>query len=168
MFRWLAPEITIHDGIPHPPIIESKEADVFALGMVAVEVFTGEVPFGEILSITAALSILEGLRPSKPQNAGEVGLTDEMWKAIQKCWRKNPDKRPKVAEVVEQWQNFVGGDDGHQQTHVTSESGPPPSGKSAVSRGFRLRCSYADIVAGLRGSFNASRKLLEVLIRNLR
>ena len=99
--RWLAPEIM------EPPrrrnvtaMRESKAADVFAFGMLAVEVFTGEVPFVGQGDGAVIFQILRGERPKMPENAQEVGLTVEMWNLIESCWKQNPKKRPTIGEVL--------------------------------------------------------------------
>ena len=106
--RWLAPEIIDPsdngDGIS---VVESKPADVFAFAMLAVEVFTGEVPFEGQTSAMAASRVLRGERPEMPGNAQDVGLTGEMWKLLESCWQQDPEKRPTMDEVVRKWEKFV-------------------------------------------------------------
>ena len=91
--------------------IESKPADVFAFAMLAVEVFTGKIPFGEQKNEAAVLRISQGGRPEMPQNAQETGLTADIWNVLQSCWQQNPKKRPTMQEVVRKWQSFIGNDD---------------------------------------------------------
>ena len=89
------------------PVVESKAADVFAFAMVAVEVFTGEVPFpGEPFAVVPSL-VLKGGRPEMPQGAEQIGLTDEIWEFLERCWHQNPKKRPTMGEVARRWQRFV-------------------------------------------------------------
>ena len=90
---------------------ESKAADVFAFGMLAVEIFTGKTPFVGQENGAVVLQILRGVRPKMPDNAQEVGLTVEMWKLIESCWQQNPKKRPSIGEIVVRWQGFVQGFD---------------------------------------------------------
>jgi len=107
--RWLAPElITPARKGSNMPVMESKAADVFAFGMLAVEVFTGKVPFEEQKNEAVVLRISRGGRPEMPGNAQAVGLTGEMWKLLESCWQQNPKKRPTMKEVVRRWQGFVG------------------------------------------------------------
>ena len=110
MYRWLAPEL-----IEPPPNangmiapVFTKEADVFAFGMVAVELFTGEVPFGWMNGNAWVLErVLMGTRPENPSGAGEVGLTDSMWELICRCWEQNPARRPTMKEVVRGLETLV-------------------------------------------------------------
>ena len=107
--RWLAPElITPTRKGAGMPVMETKAADVFAFGMLAVEVFTGKVPFEEQKNEAVVLLISRGGRPEMPRNSQEVGLTAEMWSVIQSCWQQNPKKRLTMQEVVRRWKSFVG------------------------------------------------------------
>lgn len=120
--RWLAPEL-----ITSPPngnsmlVVETRAADVFAFGMLSVEVFTGEVPFRDLKwNEVVALHISQGDRPKMPRNAHEVGLTVEMWELLESCWQQDPGKRPTMREVVSIWQEFVKKDD--ELTALSEES----------------------------------------------
>ena len=106
--RWLAPEIIIppRKGASQP-VMESKAADVFAFAMLAVEVFTGKIPFGEQKNEAVVVRISQGGRPEMPGNAQEVGLTSDMWTLLENCWDQNPNRRPSMGEVVRRWREFV-------------------------------------------------------------
>ena len=103
--RWLAPEII--DPPSKKPAAASKLADVFAFAMLAVEVFTGEVPFGDMKNEAVVIQIAQGKRPTKPQAGEQLGLTTEIWGFIEKCWSADPSKRPTMDEVVRTWEGFV-------------------------------------------------------------
>jgi len=107
--RWLAPEIIDPPKPSSKPIMASKSADVFAFAMLAVEVFSGKVPFGNMKNESVVVQIANGKRPAKPQAAEQLGLSAEMWKFIEKCWSANPNKRPSIDEVVRIWEGFVNG-----------------------------------------------------------
>lgn len=107
--RWLAPElITPPPNENTMPVMETKAADVFAFGMLAVEVFTGEVPFvDQRWNEAVTLHISRGGRPKMPRNAHAVGLTVKMWELLESCWKHDPEKRPTMREVVSTWRKFV-------------------------------------------------------------
>ena len=115
--RWLAPEI-----IDPPrkgrcrPLVESKPADVFAFAMLAIEVFTGKVPFWGQKNEAVVIRIVQGGRPNMPENARLVGLTSEMWKFLEICWHQNPRKRPTMDVVVRRWEKFVEQDNDREVT----------------------------------------------------
>ena len=108
--RWLAPEII---GLPSETSSKqtaaSKPADVFAFAMLAVEVFSGKVPFPDMTNGVVVIQIVGGKRPIVPPAAEQLGLTTEMWKFIEKCWSANPSNRPSMDEVVRTWEGFVNG-----------------------------------------------------------
>jgi Protein kinase domain len=96
---WIAPEMIkpVHSQAP----VESKPADIFAFGILAVGVYTGEPPFdGQESGTKIALRILEGERPRFPQNPEAVGFTPQIKAIIQDCWRVDPAERLTVEEVV--------------------------------------------------------------------
>ena len=105
--RWLAPEITNLDEGDSTLVKESKPADVFAFAMLALEAFTGRIPFEEQVAEVAAHRISRGDRPKMPTNAQKVGLTIGIWKLLESCWHHDPKKRPPVKQVVRRWQKFV-------------------------------------------------------------
>ncbi|KAL2918479.1 U1 snRNP protein [Polyrhizophydium stewartii] len=89
--RWVAPEAHI-SGYKL-----AKPSDVFSFAMTAVEVLTGDVPFGSsIASHTALAKIKAGERPSRPD-----GVPDALWKIIEDCWQQDAAARPRFDSVVE-------------------------------------------------------------------
>lgn len=84
---------------------------MFAFGMVALEIFTGDVPFVEkfVTNEDAMNCIREGCRPNRP-NCAKVGLTDEMWNLLNLCWEKDGGKRKVIKDVVQTLRG-LGGDD---------------------------------------------------------
>jgi serine/threonine protein kinase len=150
--RWLAPEII--DPPSSNPSTASKSADVFAFAMLAVEVFTGVVPFGNMTEGSVAVQIADGGRPVRPQAAERLGLTVEMWKFIEKCWTANPRERPTIDEVVRTWEGFVSG-------HVEPSSGSPASQRRA-SRVPGRRSQFEEfstVSAERRGGHSSPRNL---------
>ena len=124
--RWLAPEFIV------PPGGASKAADIFAFAMLAAEVYTGKHPFGDVSDASATVRILCGERSHKPQ-AEQFGLTLEMWRFIERCWQKDPDKRPSADEVVSVWEGFVNG-------YAVLSFGPLMESQRSHSMTPELRC----------------------------
>jgi len=90
--RWAAPEIleAPNDESRRP----TKMSDVYAFGMVAIETFTGKIPFPDISDLNVQLLVMKGKRPSKPADASKLGLSSRAWKLVGECWNKKRDKRP--------------------------------------------------------------------------
>jgi serine/threonine protein kinase len=112
--RWAAPEVLRSGDVGN-----TQEADVFAFGMVVVEVspcissvgceeiadgvtlskvFTGKSPFSEFTATVAASKIKDGERPDRPQ---DPDLTDSVWDMTRTCWCHDPAHRPTISKVVE-------------------------------------------------------------------
>jgi len=44
--------------------------------------------------------VLGGGKPSKPANALELGLSDQVWKLLDDCWQSDRRLRPSVKDVL--------------------------------------------------------------------
>ena len=86
----------VKDGRP------TKESDCYALGMVVLEVLSGQVPFTEDRSdFMAVQKILDGVHPERPQGVEGMRFTDELWGMLQRCWLSRPAHRPTAEGVLE-------------------------------------------------------------------
>ena len=90
-YRWMAPEVTRHEGY-------TKSADVFSYAMLLFELLTHEIPFADRPPLQAAVAIgLQDLRPPLPPDAPRA-LTD----LVCECWKRRPTTRPKFDGVLTQ------------------------------------------------------------------
>ena len=64
------------------------------------QVLTGEQPFRDIKPREVAYHVATGVRPGKPVDAETIGISDSLWKLIQKCWDGEKTRRPQIQEVV--------------------------------------------------------------------
>ena len=88
-YRWMAPEVTRHEGY-------TKSADVFSYGMLLFELISHEVPFADRPPLQAAVAIgLQDLRPPLPE-----GTPLPIATLVKHCWNRRPAMRPKFAEVI--------------------------------------------------------------------
>jgi serine/threonine protein kinase len=82
--RWSSPEILFEDTAE-----PTCGSDIWAFGMVAVELLTKGIPFQNIVADGAViLHIHKGKRPVQPENVDE-----SLWNIICKCWHDTPDQR---------------------------------------------------------------------------
>ena len=80
----------------------TKKSDCYALGMVILEVLSGEVPFTRgCNNLMVMQKVLEGERPSRPHGAERVWFTDDLWNTLQMCWSPQPKNRPTIEVVFE-------------------------------------------------------------------
>lgn len=90
--RWFAPEL-LQQTAP-----ASTCSDVWSFGMVCLEILSGHQPFNNISrDIVVMREIDHGKTPERPGRV--VGLTDDVWALMRKCWTKKPDARPSIKEV---------------------------------------------------------------------
>jgi len=106
---WAAPE-TLNDA--HT----SKEADIFSYGLVVVEVrpldrrfshadlavqiWTGESPWGQVSAVQVMTKIALGELPVRPEGAKAPDLTTKLWDALTMCWHANPGDRITISEIL--------------------------------------------------------------------
>ena len=121
---WFAPELI---KSPHAATVEteSKPADVFAFGMLGIEVYTGKPPFKESSGTKLLRQILDGVRPEPPPDSEAIGLTCSVWELFQSCWHKDPRERPTVDEVVRSCENPLGSDRCPPRTMDNQSRGGP-------------------------------------------
>ena len=94
--RWMSPEL-FGSKNARP----TKESDCYALGMVILEVLTGQAPFLGCSNLVATRKIIEGEHPDRPQGPEAVWFTDDLWGMLEKCWSSKPKLRPSVESVLE-------------------------------------------------------------------
>jgi len=94
--RWSAPEVldplenSTNEFAPY-----TKETDIYAFGMTAIEIATGEVPFSDRRNDSGVIfHVLAGGRPELPAefNKNEQEL-------IKACWAQSPEDRPDISDV---------------------------------------------------------------------
>jgi len=91
----MAPELFAASAKP------SKEADMYAFGMVVYEVVTGARPFGQRRALELLLPTIQGARPNKPENPVAVGFGQGTWELAEKCWDGDRGRRPAAGEALE-------------------------------------------------------------------
>ena len=70
----------------------------------------GHVPYHGLDREKISRTVLKGNRPSKPKEAAHLGLFDELWEILQRCWEEKSEARPDLQairaclnEVVPHW-----------------------------------------------------------------
>jgi len=116
--NFMAPELLAPSRFGLDQCAPSKEADIYAMAMsiyqvrttrfpaspladFSWQVLTGTPPFGKLPMPEVVSKVLEGERPTKPANALELGLSDEVWKLLEDCWQTQRELRPSVKDVLD-------------------------------------------------------------------
>jgi len=113
---FMPPEIMVPSKFGFTDSVPTPEADIYAFGLVIfqvceqdreylsftyiVQVLTGENPFRGDRTGELSLNVVNGVRPTKPENASAIGFSDSLWRFSQQCWHGKTKMRPKVGEVV--------------------------------------------------------------------
>ena len=97
-FDYMAPEL-FSEGAR-----ASKQADMYAFGMVIYEVITGTPPFGRRKVGVPAL-ILRGWRPPRPEDPVAIGFGQGTWEFAKRCWDEDPELRPTARNALEHFED---------------------------------------------------------------
>ena len=77
----------------------TKESDCYALGMVILEVLSGQVPFASSnYENVVVFKVLGGEQPERPQ---EAWFTNDVWGTLEGCWAPQPRDRPELKVVLQ-------------------------------------------------------------------
>jgi len=76
----------------------------------------------EILDrVNRGLHVVQGVRPTKPENASASGVSDSLWHSVQRCWHGDMKLRPEVGKVVTPLERVVTDLDGVMPPFVASK-----------------------------------------------
>ena len=104
----MAPELLFPGNFGLKTCQVSKQADIYAFGIVVFEVLTGRAPFGKKRQHEVIVLAVEGNRPRKPENARDIGFGRGTWELVQQCWNQERGERPTVERVSEHFQKVAG------------------------------------------------------------
>lgn len=90
--RWTPPEILSGETG------QTREGDVWSLGMTMLEIVTGNVPFaGKGSELAVFASVMKKVLPELPQDDSDQGTLFSM--CLRRCWIFTPQKRITAAKV---------------------------------------------------------------------
>ena len=99
--RWMSPELLDPERFGCENGRHTKESDCYALGMVILEVLSGQAPFSRSSNLIVMRKIVEGEHPDRPQGPEAVWFTDDLWGVLKQCWSPKPNLRPTIESVLE-------------------------------------------------------------------
>ncbi|XP_052877002.1 serine/threonine-protein kinase STY8-like isoform X1 [Gossypium arboreum] len=89
-YRWMAPEVIEHKPYDH-------KADVFSFGISLWEILTGELPYGLLTPLQAAVAVVQkNLRPTIPKHTHP-----RLRELLERCWLQDPSQRPNFSEIID-------------------------------------------------------------------
>ena len=95
---WMAPEMMTDN-------LSGRKIDIYALGIIMWEIFSGQVTLNEFNFGNIAVFIIqvctENKRPSVDVVRRIAGVKPGHVALIQKCWGKDPDSRPTATEFLQ-------------------------------------------------------------------
>ncbi|KZP00882.1 kinase-like protein [Calocera viscosa TUFC12733] len=100
--RWMAPERLLPPKYGLTTVkSRSLAADMFSFAMTAVEILTGDLPFGSQLSnFNAGMEIMSGGRPTIPWPYATEPQHEALATAIRACWKEHREERWTAVEVL--------------------------------------------------------------------
>ncbi|XP_072024513.1 uncharacterized protein [Amphiura filiformis] len=93
-YRYMAPEIHLGNG--RGRAVYSRPVDVWAYGMLILEICTRKPPFHDLEFHNVGVEVGRGVKPFIPEHCPK-GLANIM----QQCWNTNPKQRPTMIYIVE-------------------------------------------------------------------
>lgn len=68
---------------------------------------SGNVPFSQHNTLAVIYKTVNGARPERPTNAAAIGLSDALWKIVEDCWKQQPQERPAVRAVLNEFYHII-------------------------------------------------------------
>ncbi|CCM05082.1 uncharacterized protein FIBRA_07289 [Fibroporia radiculosa] len=100
--RWMAPELIDPEDADLERACPTYASDIYAMGMVMLEIFTNRVPYYKSSNDAQVLrQIIAGHPPERPADQEIVahGLGNDAWALMSSCWLRWQD-RPGVEHIV--------------------------------------------------------------------
>ena len=66
---------------------------------------TGLMPFHSLRDTEISYKVIQGERPVVPANADVVGISEELWRLLARCWHADSTQRPRIGEILQHLSN---------------------------------------------------------------
>ncbi|CAE6409855.1 unnamed protein product [Rhizoctonia solani] len=109
--RWQAPEVLTAQTD------STREADVYALAMTMIEIYTGEPPYGSTNWAQIMIPVINNrLRPPRPIRLPIDEVGNGVWDLMQHCWLADPTERL-PSNRVHEWLRYYNSFWAHVQAY---------------------------------------------------
>lgn len=120
--RWMAPELFQSDSTNKVVTRHSEITDMWAFGMVAYELLSGELPYSNMTrDAQVILAVAKGELPGKPMQVGDQEIFDKTWNLCCSCWALDGKSRPTAKQAVESWSIYAHSREDENVDHITNE-----------------------------------------------
>ena len=128
---WMSPELFVGGAKV------SKEADMYAFGMVVYEVITGAHPYRSARELELEESTIvafQNFKPSIPKAPVPAGVGEGTWELVKRCWDEIPTLRPSARAALDHFERIAG-------TSVVADQSPAMRIQEGNSKSFGKRRS---------------------------
>lgn len=98
--RFMSPELLDSDQFGQEDGRPTNESDCYALGMVILEVLSGQAPYKQFKEVIVMRLVLDGKLPERPDGQEGMWFTDDIWRTLERCWSFQSKDRPTVNAVL--------------------------------------------------------------------
>jgi hypothetical protein len=96
--RWMCPELLYPEEFGFDHSRPTEDSDCYALGMVILEVLSGQIPFAGDRDCVVMRKVISGERPKRPE---EAWFTNDVWEMLERCWAHKPKHRQRPEVVLQ-------------------------------------------------------------------
>ncbi|KAH8104951.1 kinase-like domain-containing protein [Phellopilus nigrolimitatus] len=105
--RWMAPELLGTTKVAEAgddDKVHTKQSDIWAFGMTALELLTKQVPYSNIRVDPGIIrAMLEKTIPCNPEGLDDWKVIDKkLWEFCKMCWVFNPVERPDMNQLSDE------------------------------------------------------------------
>lgn len=62
---------------------------------------TGSMPFHPLRDTEISYKVIQGERPVMPTNADVMGISEDLWRLLARCWHADSTRRPQIGEILQ-------------------------------------------------------------------
>ena len=98
--RWMSPELLDPEQFNLEDSQPTRQSDCYALGMVTLEVLSGQPPFASHRDLVVMRKVLDGKCPERPRGVVGEQFTNDLWNILEECWATQSQSRPSIKTVL--------------------------------------------------------------------